>query len=159
MDINQTNKKEIKDMIKENTIIGYFEIKRITDKEIIINSYENVKRENPKMKWNEIESRENEGQIKDCEIYINGKKINNNYYYHFENKGKYTIKYIFKELLKSTNFMFYGCNSLISLDLSKFNTQNVTNMGYMFYNCESLISLNILKFNTQNVTNMENMFC
>ena len=37
MDINQTNKKEIKDMIKENTIIRYFEIKRITDKEIIIN--------------------------------------------------------------------------------------------------------------------------
>ena len=54
--------------------------------------------------------------------------------------------------------MFYGCNSLISLDLSNFNTQNVTNMNGMFYNCNSLISLDLSNFNTQNVTNMNYMF-
>ena len=28
--------------------------------------------------------------------------------------------------------MFYGCGALIQLDLSSFDTKNVTDMGYMF---------------------------
>ena len=40
--------------------------------------------------------------------------------------------------------MFYGCYSLISLDLSNFNTQNVTNMNLMFYFCDSLKKENII---------------
>ena len=54
--------------------------------------------------------------------------------------------------------MFRGCNSLISLDLSNFNTQNVTDMGSMFSGCNSLISLDLSNFNTQNVTKMNSMF-
>jgi len=53
--------------------------------------------------------------------------------------------------------MFWECNSLISLDLSNFNTQNI-NMSFMFHNCKSLISLDLSNFNTQNVTNMSGMF-
>ena len=56
------------------------------------------------------------------------------------------------------NGMFYDCNSLISLDLSNFNTQNVTNMCWMFRDCNSLISLDLSNFNTQNVTDMYAMF-
>ena len=38
--------------------------------------------------------------------------------------------------------MFYYCRSLQSLpDISKWNTENVTNMSYMFYDCSSLQSL------------------
>ena len=50
--------------------------------------------------------------------------------------------------------MFYNCLSLLSLsDLSKWNTENVTNMSGMFYNCSSLLSLpDISKWNTYNVT-------
>ena len=54
--------------------------------------------------------------------------------------------------------MFYGCKLLISLDLSNFNTQNVTNMVYMFGCCNSLISLDLSNFNTQNVFFFSNMF-
>ena len=36
-------------------------------------------------------------------------------------------------------YMFYGCNSLSSIDLSNFNTQNVTYMESMFSGCNSLI--------------------
>ena len=52
--------------------------------------------------------------------------------------------------------MFDGCYALISLpDISKWNTNNVTNMSYMFYGCSSLESLpDISKWNTNNVTNM-----
>ena len=54
--------------------------------------------------------------------------------------------------------MFCDCNSLISLDISNFNNENVVNMNYMFYNCSSLISLDLSNFNTHNVNNMESMF-
>ena len=51
--------------------------------------------------------------------------------------------------------MFNRCISLISLDISKFDTSNVINMSYMFSNCENLKSLNLNNFNTLNVENME----
>ena len=54
--------------------------------------------------------------------------------------------------------MFLGCSSLTSLDLSNFNTNNVTNMSYMFSNCSSLTSLNLSNFNTNNVKYMSSMF-
>ena len=38
--------------------------------------------------------------------------------------------------------MFYNCSSLSSLpDISKWNTNNVTDMSRMFYNCSSLLTL------------------
>ena len=39
--------------------------------------------------------------------------------------------------------MFNGCFSLTNIDLSNFNTNNVTDMGYMFYGCSSLRKKNI----------------
>ena len=55
--------------------------------------------------------------------------------------------------------MFFGCESLKKLDLSKFNTSNVTNMSFMFYECSSLKELiNISNFDTTNVSNMHAMF-
>ena len=55
--------------------------------------------------------------------------------------------------------MFINCLSLTSLDVTSFNTSNVTNMNGMFYNCSSLTSLNVSSFNTSNVTdNMSYMF-
>ena len=56
------------------------------------------------------------------------------------------------------NGMFYVCRSLISLDLSNFDTSNVTDMGNMFSVCNSLISLDLSNFDTSNVTNMSAMF-
>ena len=40
--------------------------------------------------------------------------------------------------------MFYGCDKLTSLNLSNFNTQNVTNMEHMFDNCSSLAKHNLI---------------
>ena len=47
--------------------------------------------------------------------------------------------------------MFLNCSSLDELNLSNFNTNNVTYMSYMFYNCSSLKELNLSGFNTNNV--------
>ena len=54
--------------------------------------------------------------------------------------------------------MFTNCSSLTSLDLSSFDTSNVTNIGMMFYNCLSLTSLDLSNFDTSNVTTMSSMF-
>ena len=55
-------------------------------------------------------------------------------------------------------YMFYSCSKLTSLDVTKFNTEKVTNMSYMFYNCKALTSLDVTNFNSENVTNMNWMF-
>ena len=54
--------------------------------------------------------------------------------------------------------MFSFCSSLVLLNLSNFNTQNVTNMDYMLYNCSSLTSLDLSNFINKEDTSMENMF-
>ena len=54
--------------------------------------------------------------------------------------------------------MFYGCSSLTSLDVSKFDTQLVKNMSCMFADCSSLTSLDVSNFKTQNVIDMSGMF-
>ena len=56
------------------------------------------------------------------------------------------------------NSMFYNCSKLTSLDVSKFNTVNVTNMSGMFNSCSALTSLDVTNFNTEKVTSMSSMF-
>ena len=41
-------------------------------------------------------------------------------------------------------WMFRECSSLNNLNLSNFNTQNVTDMAYMFYGCSSLNKKNVI---------------
>ena len=50
--------------------------------------------------------------------------------------------------------MFKECSNLTSLDLSNFNTENVTDMNGMFYGCTKLESLDLSNFNTAKVTKM-----
>ena len=54
--------------------------------------------------------------------------------------------------------MFEGCTNLTNIDLSSFNTQNVTNMEGMFFNCSNLTNIDLSSFNTQKVTKMSGMF-
>ena len=53
--------------------------------------------------------------------------------------------------------MFSGSN-LTSLDVSGFDTSNVTTMSGMFSNCSNLTSLDVSGFDTSNVTTMSYMF-
>ena len=41
---------------------------------------------------------------------------------------------------------FSMCSSLISINLTNFNTENVTNMSYMFNECTSLKFLDLSNF-------------
>lgn len=54
--------------------------------------------------------------------------------------------------------MFDYCMNLTSLDLSGWDTGNVIDMYYMFNSCESLTSLDLSGWNTGNVNSMTQMF-
>ena len=92
------------------------------------------------------------------ELFINGKQCKYKSYFIPKEKGVHQIKLIIKILMKNCCCLFYGLSYLKSIDLSLFNTQNVTNMSYMFCNCNNLNTINFSSFNTQNVTSMNNMF-
>ena len=51
--------------------------------------------------------------------------------------------------------MFSGCGKLIKLDMSCFNTSKVTDMSGMFNSCKELTELNLSNFDTSNVTDMQ----
>ena len=55
-------------------------------------------------------------------------------------------------------YMFSDMTKLTTLDLSNFDTSKVTDMKYMFNEMYGLTSLNLSSFNTSNVTDMSCMF-
>ena len=61
---------------------------------------------------------------------------------------------------KTMEGMFYCCNDQYfkALDLSSFDTSNVTNMSRMFHEVQFVENLNLSSFNTSKVTTMHSMF-
>ena len=60
---------------------------------------------------------------------------------------------------ENSSNLFYNFRNVKSIDLTYFDTSNVTNMNYMFSACRNLINLTFGEnFNTSNVTNMSYMF-
>ena len=54
--------------------------------------------------------------------------------------------------------MFFYCPSLVSINLSSFDTSQVTSMVFMFAECKSLISLDLSNFLTTSVYEYSYMF-
>ena len=91
-------------------------------------------------------------------IYINGERqstINNSYNF---NQTDNIVELIWFNAIDNGNCMFFGCSDITEIDLSNFDTSNVTYMGSMFSGCSSLSSLNLSNFNTSKVTSMSFMF-
>ena len=140
---------------KSSKIIAQIRIPKKNYKARIINSSENAERDGLILESSILK---NEKEIRTCSIYINSKKIDFDYYHIFKNPGNYQIIYIFPHLLNSTNLMFYKCKDLEYLDLSNFNTENVTNMSGMFNRCLGLRTLILTNLKTEKVKDMSWMF-
>ena len=56
------------------------------------------------------------------------------------------------------NYMFSYCYKLKTVDLSMFDTHNVTDMSGLFYKSIALTNLDLRSFDTTNVINMNSMF-
>ena len=100
------------------------------------------------------------------DVYLNNEKINviknNNQWlidFNSRNVGKYNFEIIFNNNLTNLNCFFSECSTLTSLDLSNFNTSNVTDMYRMFNKCYKLQKINgLTNLITNKVTNMSAMF-
>jgi len=93
------------------------------------------------------------------EIFINGvlQSYSGNIVYNLQDeKNAITIK--FNKNLKSCNGMFCNLDNIIKMDLSKFDSSEVTEMIGMFYNCKSLTSMNLNNFKTVSAKNIRRMF-
>ena len=55
-------------------------------------------------------------------------------------------------------YMFRDCSGLQTLDVTKFNTSQVTYMWNMFSGCSGLQTLDLSNFDTSQVTNTDEMF-
>ena len=160
--LEENNKKN--ELTSENYIIAEIDItENNINKEIrILNSFEERMRCKGKIFafFNKYEEKDyiNENEIRQCEIKINNISIPFRYKYKFTKYGTNKIKYTFKNLLTRTDLLFEDCNSLSYIDLSHFNSKNVTNVYGMFLNCTSLTNINLTNFNTQNVKIFRSMF-
>ena len=91
-------------------------------------------------------------------VYINGNLQNKvSYSYKFKQTDNF-VEFVWNENIKNCDFMFFQCSNITEIDLSNFNTSEITDMSYMFNGCKSLISLNISNIDTSRVKNMEMMF-
>ena len=176
ININQINEKKINsDNYKIYENIPYIEISNRNNyinndikeiNQIIIKiKVEKNDKENNKFKDiyflgnNEFENKKN-GELNEnnCKIYVNNEEINFNKYFKPINEGEYEIRIILLNRIKNCSYMFNNCNNIISIDLSSFDSSDVTNMSSMFKDCINLNNLILDNLNTNNVTDMSFMF-
>jgi len=91
---------------------------------------------------------EDEGSDYEIKLWLN--PTDKTAYYYTEPEKVY--------LNEDMNSMFRNMSSLTTLDLSDFDTSQVTNMSYMFFNASSLTLLNLSNFDTSQVMNMDSIF-
>ena len=91
-----------------------------------------------------------EDEESDYEIKLWLDPTNKTAYYYAEPEKVY--------LNEDSNRMFRDLSNLISLDVSSFDTSQVTNMEAMFAGMSNLTSLNLSNFDTSKVTRMNSMF-
>ena len=53
--------------------------------------------------------------------------------------------------------MFAGCENIINIDFTLFNSEYINNMDFMFSECKSLQSINLFSLNTSKIKDMNNI--
>ena len=91
------------------------------------------------------------------EVYLNSeqKAVNNSY--NFINDTN-VVELIWNNNIEKCEYMFDGCKNITEIDLSNFDTSQVSKMRNMFASCSSLISLNLSNIRTSKVDDMKYMF-
>ena len=92
------------------------------------------------------------------EVYINGIKQNIVNYSYYLNLTDNYIELIWFNNINNCRCMFRYCSDITQIDMSNFDTSEVTDMNSIFAECVSLTSLNLSNFNTSQVTNLGGLF-
>ena len=91
-------------------------------------------------------------------VLINGIRnytITNRYYFNGVNN---LVELEWNIPIDTCYQMFYECSNITEIDLSDFDTSEVSIMWSMFHGCSQLYSLDFSNFDTSQVTDMESMF-
>jgi len=91
-------------------------------------------------------------------VYINGNVQNEIECEYYFNQTDNYVELIWDDNINYCQYMFSECEEIIEIDLSNFNTSQVTEMESMFYGCSSLTSINLSNLDTSQVEDMESMF-
>ena len=86
--------------------------------------------------------------------------------YLFSGSGGFTalkditgLEYLKKcDIITDMSYMFYGCKTITSINVSNLNTTKVKNMDYMFYGCAALTTMDLRSNTLSAVTSMNHMF-
>ena len=76
----------------------------------------------------------------------------------FSEDGEIEIAMTWNQKLEDCQNMFMGCDSIVSVDLSDFDSSLISNTKTMFSGCSSLKSIKFGNFDTSKVKNMQGMF-
>ena len=74
------------------------------------------------------------------------------------NEDEFTIKVVWNAPPTSCSNMFNGIQEIKSIDLSEFDTSNVSDMSFMFSECINLEELNLKNLKISSVTSLASMF-
>ena len=92
------------------------------------------------------------------EIKLDKKKISFGNYFIPKSAAEYSIVITFDIQMKDCSYMFFNCGNITKIDLSSFNTKQVTNMNHMFGRCYNLKEIDLNNLNTEKVTDMSYLF-
>ena len=93
------------------------------------------------------------------EMIIDNNKVEVSSKFTFQKKGKHKVYFYFESQLGNMSEMFKNIKNMIYISFtSNFNTEDLTNMSYMFSGCSSLTSINLSNFEFKNVMTMTYLF-
>ena len=107
------------------------------------------------------------GDLNECKIITVDATTCNNFnggtlWHLFDGRNNLTtingLKNLNTSNVQEMDYMFRGCEDLVTLDLSGWNTSNVVTMDDMFNSCEGLTTLDLSGWSTSKVISMTNMF-
>ena len=93
------------------------------------------------------------------DVYINGIKQNIKTYKYYFNQTDNVVELIWDDNINNCENMFWKCANITEINVTNFNTSQVTNMGRFFGFCSSLTTLDLSNFNTFQANDMNCMFC
>ena len=164
----QKNNEKLKNLINYKNSIN---TKIDSEEQIQINNFQNKNVIKGEL---EIDSKDINADINlfksdynyEIDLYINDKKAklikdNSNWKidYNFINEGKYPFIMVFNDTVTNMEEFFGKSTNIVSLDLSNFDSSNITSMRILFNKCKNLKEIKGLdKLITNNVRDMEGMF-
>ncbi len=96
-------------------------------------------------------------KLSDFDIIIEGKKVDYNIKYKFENFGKHNIQFILYNDINMLN-MFKDVDSLIEVNMTTENDVKILNIENCFENCINLNSVYIKGFNFNQIKSFHKLF-